>query len=129
MDKSCVISALHEMLDARLFGDEPWLAPPDVVAAVSKKLDDLGLQEWVNEKDTRATALGDEIKLDLVIVFLGIFNEFEVPIILEKHGLLDEAEASLLIESPELTGNAEQILRPIVQQAFLRHYNPRDRLN
>ena len=123
MKKAAVISELHAMIHARLFGSRPWLAEYDIVDAIHKKLEDLGLQETCGDHSIRATPLGKELDWDLMGVFLGFFCEFEMPIILEKHGLIDEMEAERLLEVSD-TENAEQILRPIIQKAFLNYCNP-----
>ena len=123
MKKAAVISELHTMIHSRLFGSRPWLAEYDIVDAISTKLEDLGLQETCGDHSHRATPLGKELDWDLLGVFLGIHYEWEMPMILEEHGLIDEVEAERLLEVLD-TENAEQILRPTVQKAFLNYCNP-----
>lgn len=128
MEKGCVIAEMHSMVVTRLFGSSVWLADREVVQAVTKKLDDLGLQETVSDKIKRPTHLGKELNLDLIMVFVGVFDELDVPMILEEYGLLDEIEMDEIYEGPDLSEHGERILRPIVQKAFLDHYNPSGRL-
>jgi len=56
-------------------------------------------------------------------VFLGIHDEYEVLYILETRGLIDGSEAGR-IQNRITTDNAERLLRPIVQKAFVRYFNP-----
>jgi hypothetical protein len=128
-DRSRVLAEVHEIMVARLFGSGPWLAEREVVQAIKKKLDEWGLQEPVSENATQATPLGKELGWDLIQVFAGIFFEPEIPIILEKYGLIDEIEVDQLYEGEDLVEHGERILRPIVQKAFLQHYNPSGHLH
>jgi hypothetical protein len=41
---------------------------------------------------TRSTALGKELKLDLLMAFVGACALWDIPHILEEHGYLDEAQ-------------------------------------
>jgi hypothetical protein len=129
MDKTRIVAEVHEMVGARLFGSGPWLAEREVAEAIHKKLGDWGLQESDSENTTWATPLGKELEWDLIMVFAGVFNEFEVPMILEEHGLIEGIEVDEIYEGPDLAEHGERILRPIVQRAFLQHYNPKGRLH
>ena len=71
MDKSGIMAEVHEMVDARLFGSGRWLAEREVIGAINKKLGDWGLQRSVSENTTSATALGNELNLDLIMTFAG----------------------------------------------------------
>ena len=94
MDKRTVTQGLHAMMVTRLFGGRPWLADGEACDALRKKLYKLGLQERVPGDifTTRSTSLGNELQLDLVMVFIGLWDEWEVAGILEKYGLIDEAD-------------------------------------
>jgi hypothetical protein len=50
----------------------------------------MGLQERIpGEKETsRSTPLGRELHSDLLMVFLGLWDEWEVPMILEDYGVI-----------------------------------------
>jgi len=80
---------------ARLFGSGPWLADRESCVALQTKLEQMGLEERVpGERDTRRiTPLGKELHSDLVMVFLGLWDEYEIPMILEDHGFIDDLEA------------------------------------
>jgi hypothetical protein len=126
IDKRAVIQDLHWMMCDRLFGDRPWLADRESCEALNKKLDEFGLQERVpGTIDTlRLTTLGKELKMDLVMVFIGLMYEGDMVIILEDHGLIDEFDASRIYDLLETCSDAEHLLRPIVQKAFHEHFNP-----
>jgi hypothetical protein len=127
MDKREIIADVHLMIATRLFGDRPWLADQEANLAISRKLDQLGLQEWVSERTVRATPLGNELELDLITAFLGHHAEWEVPMMLQDYRLIDCDTADEICEAPNFQQNAERILRPIVQKAFYDHYNPSGR--
>lgn len=113
------------MMHLRLFGDSEWLSTREASDAIGRKLFDLGLQEHVagSADTTRATALGNELHLDLVLVFLGVWDEWEMPGILLQYGLIDELEEEQIYNALAKDTDAERILKPIVQSAFRDHYN------
>ncbi len=92
MNRTMVITELHAMIDYRLFGCRPWLADREACAALHKKLHDMGLDEEVPVQPgtTRSTNFGMEQRLNLMMVFLGFFDEWDMLIILENYGLIDE---------------------------------------
>jgi hypothetical protein len=45
-----------------------------------------------------ATPLGIRVQIDLISVFAGVHQEFEVPMILEQHGLIGECDAEALCD-------------------------------
>lgn len=126
MNKRAVVQDLHAMICTRLFGGRPWLADRDACLALSKKLDDLGLQESApgDMSATQSTALGNELELHLVMVFIGLWDEWEMPDVLEQYGLIDEFDVLRIYDLLETCSDPEQVLRPIVRKAFRDHYNP-----
>ncbi len=126
MDKRAVIQDLHATIVTRLFGGRPWLADREACAALDKKLDEMGLQEHVPGDifTTRSTTLGQELQLDLVMVFIGLWDVWEIPTILEQHSLIDAFEVSRIHDLLETCSDPEHLLRPIVRKAFRDHYNP-----
>lgn len=126
MDKRAAIQDLHEMMVTRLFGGRPWLADREACDALSRKLGELGLQERVpgDILSTRSTALGKELQLDLVMVFIGLWDELEMPMILEDYGLIDAFDVSRIYDLLEMCSDPEHVLRPIVRKAYGEHYNP-----
>ncbi|MGZ3327781.1 MAG: hypothetical protein ACXU85_11535, partial [Xanthobacteraceae bacterium] len=94
-----------------------------------KMVHDLGLNEEVPgcPRTTRSTALGREFKLDLLMAFVGAWDPWEIPYILEKYGFIDEPEAEeVLIGSPS---EVERNLRRHVVRAYLKFCNRFSPLN
>ena len=79
----------------------------------------MGLVERVRvESQTwRTTPLGKELDVDLFHVFMGLFGEWDVPFILEKHGLLTESELDAIIECMS-EADAERLLSGYVKRAY-----------
>ena len=70
----------------------------------------------------RLTSLGTELKIDLLVVFMGLHWEWEVPYVLEQHRLLDQEESRKVYDALERGSDPEAFLRPLVQKAYLRYY-------
>ena len=70
MTKDEVLSELHALIDTRLFGDE-WLVTRETAHVVGQRLTALGLQEAGQSRDT---ALGREINMKLMMVFIGTWD-------------------------------------------------------
>ncbi|MFT5449058.1 MAG: hypothetical protein ACI9DC_004245 [Gammaproteobacteria bacterium] len=68
--------------------------------------------------------LGKELELDLVMVFIGLWCEWEIPRILETYGLIDEFEATRLYALIETSDDLDLELGPVVRKAYLDYYNP-----
>lgn len=126
IDKRAVLLDLHVMMHFRLFGRCYWLADREACDALSRKLDDLGLQERVSGDEDTSTKrpLGNELPLDLIMVFLGLWDEWEMPNILERHGLIDEIDESRIYDLLASSRDPERVLRPIVRKAFRDHFHP-----
>ena len=118
MNKAKIIAELENMVAARLFGRQPWLADRETYSAVNRKLIQMGLMEQVRDEPLtwQITPLGKELNVDLFQVFLGLWCEWEVPLILEEHGLLTESEFDEYIESSE--ADAETLLGEYVKRAY-----------
>ena len=95
MNKAQIIAELENMAAARLFSGRPWLADRETNSAYHRKLIQMGLLEQVCDKPQtwRNTPLGNELDVDLFSVFMGHWDEWEVPMILKDYQLIDEAEA------------------------------------
>jgi hypothetical protein len=70
---------------------------------------------------TRSTALGNELKLDLVMAFVGAWDIWEIPYILVDYGYIEESQAEELCNGPQL--QAERKLRWYVFRAYLKFCN------
>jgi hypothetical protein len=120
MNKAKIIAELENMVAARLFSHQPWLADPETNSAIHRKLLEMGLVEQVrDEPETcRNSPLGKELDVDLFEVFMGHFCEWEVPGILANYGLIDESEAEAICERMT-EANAESVLLGYVKRAYL----------
>jgi hypothetical protein len=89
MNKTKIIAELENMVVARLFSGQPWLADRETCSAVNRKLIQMGLVEvvCVEPQTWRMTPLGKELDVKLFEVFMGVFDEWEVPMILEHYRL------------------------------------------
>ena len=132
MTKNEALSELHALVDARLFSGRAWLTDKETGDAVERKITAMGLSEKApGEVETsRTTALGKECQLDLMLVFLGRWCHWEIPLILEEYGLIDEAKFELICE--RLAANEddpEAVLLPFIRAAYMEFFNPSRRLN
>jgi hypothetical protein len=125
-DMARVIADVHMMAMTRLFSSESWLPDREACGAISKKLEDLGLEERVSpdSDDMTSTPLGKELELDLIMVFVGLWDNSEMPWILEKYGLIDRIDEFRIYDRLEFSDDPERVLRPIVQKAYQDYYNP-----
>jgi hypothetical protein len=119
MNKAEIIAELENIVVARLFSDQPWLADRETCSAVHRKLVQMGLVERVcGQAETwRNTPLGKELNVDLLEVFMGVWCEWDVPMILEENHLLDEAEAEALYARMN-RADAETVLSRHVRRAY-----------
>jgi hypothetical protein len=126
MNKAEIIAELENMSVARLFGREPWLADPETISAYDRKLIQMGLIEQVRDEPStwRNTPLGNELDVDLFQVFMGLWDEWEVPMILKEYGFLDESEFDAILECASQANewpseaNAERLLGGHVRRAY-----------
>jgi hypothetical protein len=124
VNKPKIVTELENMVVARLFGRQPWLADRETISAYDRKLIQMGLieQVCVEPQTWRNTPLGKELDVDLFQVFIGLFCEWEVPSILEKYGLLSESEADAILERMT-EANAERVLSGYVKRAYFDYRN------
>src|SRR6478752_5024789 len=100
MNKAKIIAELENMVVTRLFGRQPWLADRETCCAVNRKLIQMGLVEQIcDEPQTwQNTPLGKELDLDLFLVFMGHWDECDIPSLLKEYGLIDESEFDAILE-------------------------------
>jgi hypothetical protein len=115
MKSGDILIRLRLIIQERLFGTGAWLA--EDAAALHQMIQDMGLTENVpgESQQSRNTELGDALKIRLLSVFMGIWDELDVPMVLEREGLIESADEIYAIE----TDDPERWLKPIVQQAYL----------
>ena len=100
----------------------PVANPVDHNSAIHRKLIQMGLVEVVSVEPStwRHTPLGKELDVELFQVFMGHWNEWEVPMILEEYGLLSESEFDAICESE---ADAESLLSGYVKRAYFEYRN------
>ena len=124
MNKAKIISELENMVVARLFSRQPWLADRETYSAVKRKLIQMGLVEVVCVKPQtwRSTPLGRELDVELFKVFMGIIYEWDVLTILEDYRLIDESEADDIRERMfEDNADTESVLSGYVKRAYFEY--------
>ena len=75
--------------------------------------------EQLSSNTWRITPLGKELNVDLFEVFMGLFDEWEVPYILEDHGLVDEWESDSICARMARKADPEVVLVGVVRRAYL----------
>jgi hypothetical protein len=122
MNKAEIIAELENMVVARLFSRQPWLANRETISAVHRKLIEMGLVEvvCVEPQTWRHSPLGEELNVDLFEAFMGLWYEWDVVMILEDYHLTDEAEADALYARMARMGeaDAESVLIGYVKRAY-----------
>ncbi len=126
MNRPMVITELHAMVHSRLFSRRPWLPDKEACCAMFRKLHDLGLEEEVPGQpgSTQETNLGTELSMPLMMVFMGLWGDWDMAMILEEYGLIDELERDNIYDKLEDGVDPERVLLRIVQRAYFDFYNP-----
>jgi hypothetical protein len=120
MTKAEIVVELEAMVSTRLFGQLQWLTDRETFVAVHQRLIDLGLVEPVpGQPDTwQDTRLGKEVDVTLFEVFIGLFDLWDVPIILENRCLIEEEEVDDVYERMSRKTNPESVLMGYVRRAY-----------
>ena len=124
VDKAAVICQLHSIIDHYLLGEGNWPAETEVLPALYKTFRELGLNEdCPDDPDCeRSTALGIELQFELLLAFVGAYELWEIPGILEENGFIEESEAEeIYFHLPPL--QAERKLHRYVVRAYLEYCN------
>ena len=92
-------------------------------------LKELKLDEDVldSPSTTRTTVLGKELQVEAFMAFVGAFNIWEIPTILEDAGYITEAEANAIFEVKAKRPN--RVMRRLVLKAYLKFCNHSKYLN
>jgi hypothetical protein len=120
-NKAEIIVELENMVVARLFGRQPWLADREACSAIERKFLKMGLIEWVcvETQTWRISPLGRELDVELFGVFVGLFDD--VPTTLEKYRLIDESECDAIFDDCTSAANAERLLSGYVKRAYFEY--------
>jgi hypothetical protein len=119
MNKAQIVAELEAMAWYRLFNSCQWLADRETIYAVNQKLIKMGLVERISSDTWRTTPSGKELDVNLFEVFMGLFDAWEVPSILEDHRLIDEWEIDSLYARMSRKANHESVLIGYVRRAYL----------
>jgi hypothetical protein len=128
---SRIFIELESMSQFRLFGPGRWLADRETSHALERRILQMGLLEQVpGMSDTwRSTPLGAECNLDLYQVFMGFWDEGEIPIILEHYRLMDESLVEDIYARMETGIETEALLRGYVKRAYFDYHKATKYLN
>jgi hypothetical protein len=119
MTKAEIVAELEVMAWHRLFNSRQWLADQETLCAVNLKLTKMGLIERISSDTWRFTLSGKELNVDLFEAFMGIWDVWEVPWILEDYRFIDEIEVDRLHARIYRSANPEPILLGHVRRAYL----------
>jgi hypothetical protein len=113
----------------RLFDSRRWLANQETICAVNQKLIKMGLLECMSPGTWRYTPSGMELDVDLFAVFMGVFDVWEAPLVLEHHGFIDECDAVDLYARMSKKVSPESVLVGHVRRAYLGYGKASKRLH
>jgi hypothetical protein len=119
--KSDVLTFLQDAIRLRLFEAETWLADREASTAIMIGVIQRGLERSLDHQSTQSTSLGRALEINLLLVFMGCWDEWEVPWVLEQNQLIDEDELSALWSRMGRSKDLEKILRPVVQKAYKKY--------
>ena len=117
------LAAVHAAMDSRLFGEGDWLTGRESCEAVDRLLHEHGFLLQLSDGSSRKTPLGNEMDVDLLMCFLGLWDEWEIPNILYFRGYIDLEECEEIYEQLE-RGEPEHVLKPVVQKVWRLFCNP-----
>jgi hypothetical protein len=124
VDKAAVICQLHAIIDHYLLGEGSWPVPTESLPSLYKTFRESRLNEDSSDdpKCEQSTALGIELQFRLLLAFMGTYEMWEIPGILEESGYLKESEAEEIYwHLPPV--QAERKIRRYVVRAYLEHCN------
>lgn len=123
MTRAAAIRKLHEIADHHLLGSGGWPVSEESLSAIFRTIRDLGLDEEVHDGrgTTRSTPLGNEVSVDLMILFVGGWELSEIPSMLVERGYINFEEAEELCALP--SSDFERRLRFVVVRAYLDFCN------
>ena len=112
-----IVASLENRIRASLIdGSEPWPLPVSETHAIDRLFVQLGLYEKTPDGH-RKTDLGEAMDLDLLMVFLSMWDEGEVPEQLLNYGLISENECNRLWQGLD-DGSSYADLKPVVSNAY-----------
>jgi len=129
MNKTDILVELHGVIATRLFGGGPWLMDRKSAAASQARARELRLEEQVEDGGSQLTCLGKDINFILLSVFMGAWDEGDIPTILRMHGLITASEADSMDEEwAKFPTNPELAMKSYVRKAYVRCFKPKKKL-
>jgi hypothetical protein len=129
MNRADVYRELYNAVEFNLFGAGSWPADREASAAFWKLLDDLGLTTDDPDKPgtTQYTPLGLELNVELMSIFAGAVNLWDIPLVLDLMGYLNDKEAAAIYATT--SQHPEQVIRRHVLRVYFKFCNRSKRLN
>ena len=124
MTKLDILCELHAVIAARLLGKGPWLMEREDALLTRQRVLEMGLEEQVTRDTRELTPLGKEIDFDFLLVFMGGWDEGDIPSLLEQRGLVTKAEADSMHEQWAKCHDPERAMKGYVRKAYLRCFRP-----
>jgi len=124
MNKSEILIELHVVIAARLLGPGPWLMEREDALKSNERALEMGLEEQVTRDTRELTPLGKEIDFDFLLVFMGGWDEGDIPSLLEQRGLITRSEIDDIYERWAKCADPELAMKSYVQKAYLRCFRP-----
>jgi hypothetical protein len=129
MNKADVCRQLHNAAEFHLFEAGSWPADRESAGAFWKLLDDFGLTANVPDEPgtTQYTPLGLELNVELMSIFAGAVNLWDIPLLLDLMGHLDDEEAEAIHATT--SRHPEHVIRRHVLRVYFNVCNRSKRLN
>ena len=129
MNKADVCRELYNAAEFHLFGAGSWPADQESSGAFWKLLNDFGLTASVPDEPgtTQYTPLGLELNVELMSIFAGAVELWDIPLLLELMGHLDDEEAETIYAMT--SRHPEHVIRRHVLRVYFKFCNRSKRLN
>jgi hypothetical protein len=124
MNKIEIAREFRSMVEERLFGDSPWSSDdPEVNRATQDKLSALGLQHVDPiTGNIHTTDLGSELQVNLMLLFMGHHEPYELPDQLLFRSLITGEESNELTERFDNGERPEEVLPPLLRKLWNKHF-------
>jgi hypothetical protein len=129
LNKADICRRLHAAAEFHLLGAGSWPADRESLGSFWKLLGDLGLTEDVpgEPATSRYTVLGKELNVELMMIFAGAVDLWEIPLLLDLMGYLDDDEADAIYSTT--SKHPDRVIRRHVLRVYLKFCNRSKLLN
>ena len=124
MNKLDILCELHAVIATRLLGEGPWLMEREDVLKSNQRTLEMGLEEQITRDTRELTPLGEEIDFDFLLVFMGRWDEGDIPSILEQRGLITRSETDDIYERWAKCHDPELAMKSYVRKAYFMCFCP-----